>query len=106
MVFVDMNEFLVMVWGLFFGFHLAMLGYLVYRSGFWPRILGALLMVASVGYLSQSYGHLVVPRFDGTLEIVVQVLAIPAELAFTIWLLWKGIDVDRWARRRRDAARI
>lgn len=104
MVFVDMNEFLIMIWGLFFGFHLAMLGYLVYRSGFWPRLLGGMLVVASFGYLAQSYVHLVAPGFDSTLEIVVQVLAIPAELAFTVWLLWKGIDTDRWARRRREAA--
>jgi hypothetical protein len=106
MLFVDMNGFLVMVWGLLFGFHLAMLGWLVHRSGFWPRILGALLMVASAGYLAQSYGHLVAPRFDDTLDIVVQVLAIPAELAFTVWLLWKGIDTERWARRHRDAAQL
>ena len=106
LLFADMNEFLIMVWGLFFGFHLAMLGWLVYRSGFWPRILGALLMAASVGYLAQSYGHLLAPRFDGTLEIVVLVLAVPAELAFTVWLLWRGIDVDRWDKRHRDQARI
>lgn len=106
MVFVDMNEFLVMVWGLLFGLHLAMLGWLVSRSGFWPRPLGRLLIVAAVGYLAQSYGHLLVPRFDDALAVTVQILAIPAELAFTVWLLWKGIDVDRWARRRRQAARV
>lgn len=102
MIFVDMNEFLVMIWGLFFGFHLAMLGYLVARSGFWPRLLGRMLVAASFGYLAQSYVHLLAPRFDSTLEIVVQILAVPAELAFTGWLLWKGIDSDRWGRLARS----
>ena len=104
MIFADMNDFLIMIWGLFFGFHLAMLGYLVDRSGFWPRFLGRMLVAASVGYLAQSSIHLMTTRFDSTLEIVVLVLAIPGELAFTIWLLWKGIDTDRWARRHRDPA--
>jgi len=40
MLFLDANAFVVLVWGLFFGFHLLLLGYLVYRSEFWPRILG------------------------------------------------------------------
>lgn len=106
MVFVEMNDFLIMIWGLLFGLHLAMLGWLVHRSGFWPRLLGQLLMVAALGYLAQGYGHLVAPRFDDALAVAVQVLAIPGELAFTIWLLWKGIDVDRWARRRREASRV
>ncbi len=41
LLFLDMNAFVVLVWGLLFGFHLLLLGYLVYKSGFWPRILGS-----------------------------------------------------------------
>lgn len=99
MVFIDANAFLIMVWGLLFGLHLAMLGYLVYRSGFWPRAVGILLMFASIGYLAQSYGHIVAPQHDEFLATLVLVLAVPGELAFTVWLLWKGVDTDRWERR-------
>ena len=98
-LFVDANEFGVMVWGLLFGFHLALLGYLVYRSGFWPRAIGALIMVASIGYLAQSYAHIVAPEHDAFFEVFVVALAAPGELAFTIWLLWKGVDVGRWYQR-------
>lgn len=98
-LFVDANQFGVMIWGLLFGFHLALLGFLVYRSGFWPRAIGALLMVASIGYLAQSYAHIVAPEHDAFLETFVVALAAPGELAFTIWLLWKGVDVARWYRR-------
>lgn len=96
MLFLDTNAFIIMLWGLFFGFHLLLLGFLVYRSGFWPGILGILLMLASLGYLAQSYGHIIVPQCDSILSTIVFVLAIPGELAFTAWLLWKGIDVERW----------
>ena len=102
-LFIDANQFGVMVWGLLFGLHLALLGHLIYRSGFWPRPIGALVMVASLGYLGQSYMHLAAPQHDGIFEVLVVVLAAPGELAFTIWLLWKGANVDRWYRRHRDS---
>jgi len=99
MLFLDANAFVVLVWGLFFGFHLLLLGYLVYRSEFWPRILGILLLLAGVGYLAQSFGHFLLPQFDDILSVVVIVLAVPGELAFTIWLLVKGVNVERWEQR-------
>lgn len=99
MMFLDANGFLILVWGLFFALHLALLGVLVYRSGFWPRTIGVLLGLASVGYFAQSLGHLVAPQFDSFLAGLVIALAVPGELVFTIWLLWKGIDADRWEVR-------
>jgi len=104
MLFLDANAFVVLVWGLFFGFHLLLLGYLVYRSEFWPRILGILLLLAGVGYLVQSFGHFLLPQFDDILSVVVIVLAVPGELAFTIWLLAKGVNVEWWEQRAAAAA--
>ena len=95
LLFIDMNAFGILVWGVLFGFHLLLLGYLVYKSGFWPRILGILLILASLGYLAQSFGHILVPQYDELLATVVVVLAVPGELAFTLWLLIKGINVER-----------
>lgn len=103
MLFLDANAFVILLWGLFFGFHLLLLGYLVYKSGFWPRVLGILLMLGSLGYLTQSYGHIVVPQYDSLLSTVVMVLAVPGELAFAVWLLWKGVDVERWEARARGS---
>jgi hypothetical protein len=36
---------------IFFGLHLLVLGYLVFKSGYIPRILGVLVIIASWGYL-------------------------------------------------------
>lgn len=99
LLFLDANAFVIIIWGLIFGFHLLLLGYLVYRSGFLPRILGILLLIGAVGYLAQSYGHILAPQYDDALATVVIVLSIPGELAFTIWLLWRGVDAERWAQR-------
>lgn len=39
-----------------FGLHLLLLGYLAYRSGYLPRVLGVLLVVAGLGYAADSLG--------------------------------------------------
>jgi len=102
LLFMEVNAFVIIIWGLLFGFHLLLMGYLVYQSGFWPRVLGILLLIASLGYLAQSYGHLLAPQFDELLATVVILVAVPGELAFTVWLLWKGIDVERWEERAQE----
>jgi hypothetical protein len=104
LLFMDVNAFVIIIWGVLFGFHLLLLGYLVYRSGFWPRLLGILLIVGGIGYLLQSYGHLLAPQFDNILATVVIVLSVPGELAFTVWLLWKGVDVEQWEKRASTSA--
>ena len=41
--------------GLFlFGLHLLLIGYLAYRSGYVPRLLGVLLAIAGLGYAADS----------------------------------------------------
>jgi hypothetical protein len=104
LLFLDANAFGILVWGLIFGFHLLLLGYLVYKSGFWPRILGILLLLASLGYLAQSYGHILAPQYDDLLSTIVVVVTVPGELAFTLWLLIKGVNVERWEERALESA--
>lgn len=99
LMFQDANDYVVLVWGFFFALHLVLLGWLVYRSGFFPRLIGALLALAGLGYFAQSYGTFVAPGLTDVLSTVVLVLAIPGELVFSVWLLVKGIDADQWKRR-------
>ena len=83
----------------FFGLHLAVLGYLVYRSGFLPRILGLLMVVSALGYLVDSFTAFLVPQYAGALAVVVVVAALIGELPLLVWLLIKGVNVERWHRR-------
>ncbi len=106
LLFLDVNAFMIFIWGLVFGFHLLLLGTLVYRSHFMPKILGILLIIGAIGYLAQSYGHILVPQYDEILSTVVIVLSIPGELAFTVWLLWKGVNVERWEEHVLEPALI
>ena len=42
---------MVLIWGLFFALSLALAGWLVYRSEFFPKMPGLLLMLSGTGYL-------------------------------------------------------
>lgn len=97
LLFQEANGYIVLVWGFFFALSLILTGWLVYRSGFLPRLPGALLVVAGAGYLAQSCGTIVAPGLTEVWAALVVVLAVPGELAFALWLLVKGVDQDAWA---------
>lgn len=97
---LDANELMILVWGLFFALHLALLGWLVYKSGFFPRILGVLLALAGTGYFVESFGKILTPDLGDLLSTVVLVLAIPGELVFALWLVIKRVDEEKWHEAR------
>ena len=74
----------------FFSFHLGILGYLVYKSGYIPRILGVLLIVSSFGYLIINAGEILLPNYPEIITQVIGVLAFIGEFLLMLWLLFKG----------------
>jgi len=77
----------------FFSLHLFVLGYLVFKSGYIPRILGVLLIIASFGYLIANPAKLVLPNYADYEAIILLVVFLPCligEMAFCLWLLFKG----------------
>lgn len=81
----------------FFGIHCFILGYLVVKSGYFPRILGVMLMVASLGYLIDSFAKILMSdykAYETTFALVVFAPAFIAELSMCLWLLLKGVKVS------------
>ena len=74
----------------FFGAFCVVMGALIYRSGFIPRILGALLLVAGICYVANTFTLILSPALAGRLFPWVLLPAFVAELSFAIWLLLKG----------------
>ncbi|RFU20368.1 DUF4386 domain-containing protein [Geodermatophilus marinus] len=74
----------------FFGLWLLPLGYLVYRSGMFPRWLGVLLIAGGVGFLVDTVLLFLVPGVRDTLDPVVGTLTSVAELVMIAWLLIRG----------------
>jgi hypothetical protein len=70
------------------------LGYLVFRSGFLPRILGVLLIINGLDYLLVSLAALLFPNV--TMALVTGWV----EVVFALWLLIRGINVEGLERTR------
>jgi hypothetical protein len=76
---------------IFFGLHLFVLGYLVFKSGYIPRILGVLLIIASLGYLVDTFGEFLSPNYS----ITIAMFTFIGELLFMLWLLLKGAKISK-----------
>ncbi len=78
-----------------FGFHVILIGYLIFRSTFLPRILGVLLAIAGVCYLTNSFANFLSPEFAAHL---VPYILIPglAEILLALWLFVMGVNAQRW----------
>jgi len=74
----------------FFGLHCFFLGYLLIRSINFPKILGVLLIIASLGYITNSFSNFI-PNYVNISYVYLLLPAFVAEVSFCLWLLIKGI---------------
>ncbi len=77
----------------FFGCHLLILGYLVFKSGYIPRILGIGVIVAGLGYLIDNYTQTLLPDYAEMITLVLLLPVAVGEIAFGLWLLVKGTKI-------------
>jgi hypothetical protein len=104
LLFLNAYEYVALIWALFFALHLLVLGYVVYKSGYVPRMLGIMLVVAALGYFIDSFGTVLLPQYEELYASVVVLTAIVGELPLTFWLLIKGINVEQWKKRALESA--
>ncbi|HYK94462.1 MAG TPA: DUF4386 domain-containing protein [Candidatus Dormibacteraeota bacterium] len=74
--------------GLFWGLWLLPLGYLVFRSGTFPKVVGALLILGGGSYLTVHFVSVLAPSLAGTVSYLL--VGDIGELVFVVWLLVKG----------------
>ena len=89
---------------MFFAFHCILAGYLIFGSAFFPRILGALLAIAGLCYLTNSFANVLAPASAGALWPYLMLPGAVAELSLTLWLLVMGVNAQRW-KEQASAAR-
>src|SRR5690606_19406458 len=81
---------------MFFATSILIQGYLVYISGYFPKWLGILLMVASAGYFIDNTASFILPNYADyadTFQMIVMV-AFPVELIMALYLLVRGVQSD------------
>jgi hypothetical protein len=76
---------------LFFGPYCLLIGYLIFRSTFLPRILGVLMALAGLGWLAFLSSNLA-----PYLSLCIEVLGVVAEASLMLWLIAMGVNVQRW----------
>lgn len=77
----------------FFGVSGVLNGYLVFRSGFIPRVIGALMMIASAGWLRFFVPSLRFPPFT-----VIALFALVVAAVQIFWFIVYGVDETVWMK--------
>ena len=78
----------------FFGFYCLLIGYLILRSTFLPRILGALMTFAGVAWLT-----FLSPPIANHLSPYNLAVGALSELSLALWLSVVGVNVQRWTEQ-------
>lgn len=83
---------------IFFGCVCLINGYLIFKSGFLPKVIGVLMALAGISYLVNSATLILAPAYA---EMVMPVLALAllGELSLSLWLLIKGVNIEQWNQR-------
>ena len=84
-----------------FGFYCTLLGYLVFRSGFLPRIVGVLLAFGGVCWLTDSLATIVAPPVATALSSFTGIGAFAGEASLCLWMLAFGLNAPKWRDRAR-----
>lgn len=90
MLFLDMRESGIFVAQVFWGLWLLPLGFLVVRSGFLPKLLGILLVIAGTGYVIDTGTQLLFPGVA-----TISQFTFVGEVLFPLWLLIKGVNGEQ-----------
>jgi hypothetical protein len=94
-LFLDLYHHGFSIAHIFWGLRLFPLGYLVFKSGFLPRVIGVLLVIAGVGYLVDFTLFFLFPAST----VTVSEFTFVGEVFLLLWLLIMGVNVERWEKR-------
>lgn len=77
----------------FYGVASVLRGYLIYRSGYLPRFLGVLLVVAGLGFIVKNFAQVLTPGYASDILLLPMFVA---GVSLTLWFLVRGVDVLKW----------
>lgn len=90
MIFLNVEQYGTIIVEIFWGLWLLPFGLLVIKSGFFPRVLGLLLILACCGYVIHSFTFLLFPRYEALVASYAAVPQAIGELSMVLWLLIVG----------------
>jgi hypothetical protein len=96
---LDAQHYGIFVAQIFFGLWLAPLGYLVYKSGWFPKLLGILLIVAAASYLVDVFAAFLLPELSSAIHGFLGIVPAIAEISMLLFLLIFGVRIPRDAQQ-------
>jgi hypothetical protein len=90
-LFLELYKNGFMIANIFFGLWLLPLGYLVYQSGFLPKILGGLLILDCIAILIWVFQFFFFPGFE-MISYLCLTVSLIAEASLCLWLAIKGVN--------------
>ena len=81
---------------IFFGCACVISGYLIFKSGYFPRILGVMIQIAGTCYLVNSFTLIIAPEVGHMLFPAILLPAFVAETSLCLWLIIKGVKLEKW----------
>lgn len=81
---------------LLFGPFFFITGYLLYQSGYLPKFLGVLYVIAGLSYFISSFTLILAPAFGAKYYFFIAGPALIGELGLSLWLLVKGVNTEQW----------
>jgi hypothetical protein len=91
LLFLKVNDQAAAIALIFFGLFALLKGYLIFRSTFLPRFLGAVTVVGGIGWVA-----FLVPSLGYRLFPFIAALGVLGALANVTWLLVVGVNEQRW----------
>ena len=92
---VDAQHYGLLIASIFFGLWLVPLGYLVYRSGWFPKALGVVLIVGGACYLVDTLAAFLVPDVGKAIHGYINILSAIAEVSMVVYLLVVGVNTKK-----------
>jgi hypothetical protein len=74
-------------------------GYLIFKSGYLPKALGVMIQIAGVGYISNGFAIILYPTIANLVFLAIILPVFISETSLSLWLLVKGVNVQKWNER-------
>jgi hypothetical protein len=81
---------------IFFGCFCLVVGFLIFRSKYFPKALGVLMGIAGASYLTHSFALILAPTFAARIFSAIFIPAFVGETSLALWLLVKGVNLEKW----------
>jgi hypothetical protein len=80
----------------FYGLDELASGWLIFRSGFVPSVLGILLGISGFCYFSHGFMSFLAPSLDARMYPYILFPCLPGEASISLWLAIVGLNVAKW----------